>query len=517
MIDDSSGVELRGSSRTASRRSAAGSPTGSRPRRRCRSSASRSSPCASRRSRRRAERREGAAAADARGDPAAAPTRRRSAPRARGREGASDRRERAAEPDRARAARGGARRARGRERPPARRGGGRGRAGRRPRPTTSAARSAAIARRRRSTPSRPRACAPSASAREIQAAMPAAILLALAAARARRPARHDRAPDDHARPAHAAARSACAAAPGDSRCVPRCVLVERATEYRELLARHGTREQARFFLARAGSRSTRSRSATCATRRRARGVVAADPGRLAHARASSAPSSTASCSRAEDVVVALGQDGLVANVAKYLDGQPVIGLNPDPERYAGVLVTPRAAGDRRPARRRRRGPRRDAAAARWSRARARRRPALRALNEIFVGHARHQSARYTLTRRRARRAPVLVGADRRHRHRRDRLGGEHQPRARGAARAARPGDRGLAWFVREAWPSRATGTALTAGLLEPPATLEITCELGDGAVAFGDGIEADRLQHRLGPGDHGRRRRHRAGARRVRS
>ena len=32
----------------------------------------------------------------------------------------------------------------------------------------------------------------------------------------------------------------------------------------------------------------------------------------------------------EDVVIAVGQDGLVANVAKYLDGQPVIGINPEP-------------------------------------------------------------------------------------------------------------------------------------------------------------------------------------------
>ena len=34
--------------------------------------------------------------------------------------------------------------------------------------------------------------------------------------------------------------------------VPRCVLVERATEYQQLLARHGTREQAGFFLAQRG-------------------------------------------------------------------------------------------------------------------------------------------------------------------------------------------------------------------------------------------------------------------------
>ena len=35
----------------------------------------------------------------------------------------------------------------------------------------------------------------------------------------------------------------------------------------------------------------------------------------------------------------VGQDGLVANVAKYLSGQPVIGIDPEPDRNAGVLVT----------------------------------------------------------------------------------------------------------------------------------------------------------------------------------
>ena len=34
---------------------------------------------------------------------------------------------------------------------------------------------------------------------------------------------------------------------------------------------------------------------------------------------------------ADDIVVVLGQDGLVANTLKYLDGQHVIGVNPDPQ------------------------------------------------------------------------------------------------------------------------------------------------------------------------------------------
>ena len=37
-------------------------------------------------------------------------------------------------------------------------------------------------------------------------------------------------------------------------------------------------------------------------------------------------------------VVVLGQDGLVANAAKYVGDVPIIGVNPDPARFDGVLL-----------------------------------------------------------------------------------------------------------------------------------------------------------------------------------
>jgi NAD kinase len=46
----------------------------------------------------------------------------------------------------------------------------------------------------------------------------------------------------------------------------------------------------------------------------------------------------------EDTVVTLGQDGLVANTLKYLHGQPVVGVNPDPTRWDGKLL-PFKVGD----------------------------------------------------------------------------------------------------------------------------------------------------------------------------
>ncbi|MEL7569175.1 MAG: sugar kinase [Eubacteriaceae bacterium] len=39
-----------------------------------------------------------------------------------------------------------------------------------------------------------------------------------------------------------------------------------------------------------------------------------------------------------DIVIAIGQDGLVANTLKYLSCQTLIGVNPDPSRWDGVLL-----------------------------------------------------------------------------------------------------------------------------------------------------------------------------------
>jgi len=51
----------------------------------------------------------------------------------------------------------------------------------------------------------------------------------------------------------------------------------------------------------------------------------------------------------------------------------------------------------------------------------------------------------------------------------------------------------LAFYVREAFPSIATGTSLTSGLIDEKSTLEICSENNDGGVIFGDGIETDYL------------------------
>lgn len=39
-----------------------------------------------------------------------------------------------------------------------------------------------------------------------------------------------------------------------------------------------------------------------------------------------------------DLILVIGQDGLVANTAKYVNGLPIIGINPDRARYDGILL-----------------------------------------------------------------------------------------------------------------------------------------------------------------------------------
>lgn len=216
--------------------------------------------------------------------------------------------------------------------------------------------------------------------------------------------------------------------------VPRCVLVERPTEYEDLLARHATREQVRFFLER------RDRSLDeVEERHRSFGAARALVLGAVPAQWRTAVVARADLDRflfePEDVVTVLGQDGLVANVAKYVDEQPVLGLNPDPERVAGVLVRhpPAAAADllRDAAAGRVRTPGRTMVEARLDDGQA-----VLALNEVFLGHASHQSARYTLSvdgrgeRQSSSGVIVATGTGD------DGLGREHQRRAGRAARAA---------------------------------------------------------------------------------
>ncbi|GMA24086.1 hypothetical protein GCM10025864_18450 [Luteimicrobium album] len=271
----------------------------------------------------------------------------------------------------------------------------------------------------------------------------------------------------------------------------RAVVVHRRTELDELLDRHGTRGQAEFFL------RTRGRTLDDVQRRHdavvaARAsVAAAVPGDWAFAEVERADLGRFLWAP-EDVVVVVGQDGLVANVAKYLDGQLVIGVDPEPGANPGVLVRhdARAAGRLLAA-----PGRAQVAPLTTVRAVLDDGQELTALNEVFVGHPSHQSARYR----------IELGGSGGGRVERQSSSGLIVSTGTGATgwcasiahdRGGRalpgPTDDRLAWFVREAWPSPTTGVELTEGVLGPDGELVVVVA-SDELVVFGDGMESDRL------------------------
>jgi NAD kinase len=211
-----------------------------------------------------------------------------------------------------------------------------------------------------------------------------------------------------------------------------------------------------------------------------------------------------------DAVVVLGRDGLVSNTAKYLDGQPIVGVNPDPSRIDGVLL-PFKPGQ--------------AAKAVWRVIEGRAAcneitmasvllndgQTLRAFNDFYVGQRTHVSSRYSLTwQRKTERqssSGVLVSTgagstgwlsstQNMARSVSGLLLGENAPKLP----TLRLGwdDARLVFVVREPFRSKASGVRLTAGLVEPGDELRLESHMPDGGVIFSDGVEADAIDFNSG-------------------
>ncbi|NUS72599.1 MAG: hypothetical protein HOQ05_04245 [Corynebacteriales bacterium] len=270
---------------------------------------------------------------------------------------------------------------------------------------------------------------------------------------------------------------------------PRAVVVSRPSELTELTVRHGTLAAAQFFL--------RGRGQDLALLRERHENLSSALAAIAHAipadwrrGAVNRDDLSRFLFSPQDVVIVVGQDGLVANVAKYLrNGQPVVGVNPDHTYNPGVLVQnePDAVRDLLADAVRGAGQSRTLVAATLDDGQR-----LIGLNEIYLGHPSHQSARYVVRcedrQERQSSSGLVVGtgtgatgwaasiaADRQH-----------------AVRFPQPDELALWWFVREAWASPTTGNTVTNGVLSGGHVLRIVSE-SDELTIFADGIEADHL------------------------
>jgi NAD kinase len=287
------------------------------------------------------------------------------------------------------------------------------------------------------------------------------------------------------------------------------VLIVRRTRLDELIARFNTEDQARFYVEHLGSDFTDYQTEDRIYKEAVRETqdVLLRHGRVHVVDRSFLPNFIFG---ATDTVVALGQDGLVANVLKYLDGQLLVGVNPDVGRWEGVLlpfaisdldlVVPEIFAGKRPIN--------DVTMAQ---AVLNTGETICGVNDLFIGPRTHTSARYT----------IRIG-DRTETHSSSGIIVSTGLGSTGWLRSIFAGATGIAsalsghalkinkkqafqwdskylyFSVREPWPSKTSAAEITFGKVTASAPLVLVSNMPENGVIFSDGIESDYLHFNSG-------------------
>lgn len=209
----------------------------------------------------------------------------------------------------------------------------------------------------------------------------------------------------------------------------------------------------------------------------------------------------------EDLIVTLGQDGLVANTAKYVGPQPIVAVNPQPERFDGILLPflPKQARSAVRSVIEEKARIREVTLAEVKLQDGQR---LLAFNDLFVGARSHVSALYRIKHGEKSEiqssSGVLVSTG---------AGSTGWlssvfNMASGVASfcegaALQPirmawEDRRLVYVVREPFVSRHSQANLVVGMLEAGQSLVLESLMPSGGTVFSDGMEADFLEFNSG-------------------
>lgn len=287
------------------------------------------------------------------------------------------------------------------------------------------------------------------------------------------------------------------------------VIVTRRTELEELILRFNTKAQAAFYLKQAGH----SIDAVEAIHDQHHAALAAVREALPHG----VKHQTIERERLptfmfgdDDLVITVGQDGLVSNTAKYLDGPPIFAINPDATRYDGILMPFERSTFQGPLRAALKGQHRHKIV-RLAEATSSANQSLLAFNDFFVGARSHVSARYEICigkqRERQSSSGVIVstGAGSTGWLQSIYAGAAGVIEAFGGTVIPPPNGGRLPWdseqlvySVREPFPSGATGTSMVHGLVDNTAPLQLVSHMGSDGVVFSDGVESDYLAFNAG-------------------
>ncbi len=287
------------------------------------------------------------------------------------------------------------------------------------------------------------------------------------------------------------------------------VLVVRHTRLDDLIARFNTESQARFYIEHLGgdfSDYQREHQRYKQAKQQAEDILS----RLGRVQVVDRGYLPNFIFGPQDTVLALGQDGLVANILKYLDDQPLLGVNPDPERWEGVLlpfavpaleeVVPQVFAGKRHIR-----------SVSMAQVSLNTGEQLRGVNDLFIGPRSHTSARYTIQTgdqfesHSSSGVIVSTGLGSTGWLRSIFAGASGISAALGGEPPAFQAAQTFAWdadylyfSVREPWPSKTSAARITFGKVTAETPLVLTSQMPENGVIFSDGIEADFLQFNSG-------------------
>ncbi|MDO6433478.1 hypothetical protein Q4E93_22890 [Flavitalea sp. BT771] len=209
----------------------------------------------------------------------------------------------------------------------------------------------------------------------------------------------------------------------------------------------------------------------------------------------------------KQLAIVIGQDGLVANAAKYVNGIPIIAVNPDTERYDGVLL-PFTPDNFIPVVENVIRNKFQSRAASFAEARLNDGQRLLAFNDLFIGASSHVSARYRISYQDKREehssSGIIVSTP---------AGatgwlssifnmsfGIHQFIEKDNSKKKYPRLKGneLLFAVREPFASKRTQTGIQAGIVTGQSNLIVESLMPNNGVIFSDGVEADFLKFNAG-------------------
>lgn len=211
-----------------------------------------------------------------------------------------------------------------------------------------------------------------------------------------------------------------------------------------------------------------------------------------------------------DLVITVGTDGLVVNTAKYLEGQPILAVNPMPDRIDGVLLpfncTTVCSGLDHALYG-------DATIKDISMAEAHLNDGqqILAFNDLFIGANSHVSARYEIhfgERHEFHSSSGIIvstGAGSTGWLQSVYAGAAGVIKALGGKVVSPPNHGRINWdanqliyAVREPFPSKSSQAHMVYGTITPDKPLVLHSHMADNGVIFSDGIEADYLAFNAG-------------------